>query len=318
MIHQVRAGLLALAFTSLGFSSALAQSTKLTDGFEGTDFTPEGGLYYRENAEQKAGSVEFQGDVVYEGKGALKLSVRSLCAPDDERCSERAEIWEKTDLRVPYDQGVWHGFAVKLADPIPTDDHRYLIAQWKREIDPGADGDFSPFLALRLLNGKLHVTVETNYRPGVDGAKPSAPGTCAPNGVPVWLRPDTNQMRALVTADPNWKFEDGALYTDCTDKMVVTQHKPLPTPDSGWIDFVVYSHPGPEGDGRIELFANGEPIVTVTGMVGHSDKDLGKNQYFKFGPYRAGHSGDWVVYYDQFRRSPDCADVLTDGTCPQF
>ncbi|MCO5062859.1 MAG: polysaccharide lyase [Rhizobiaceae bacterium] len=318
MIHRLCAGLPALALAALVVLPAAAQSTKLTDGFEGTDFAPEGGLYYRENSEQQAGKVEFQNDVVFKGKGALKLSVRALCPVEDERCSERAEIWEQTDLRVPYDQGVWRGFAVKLADPIPMDDHRYLIAQWKREIDPGADGDFSPFLALRLLNGRLHVTVETNYRPGLDGAKPTGPGTCSPNGVPVWLRPGTNQMRALVAADPNWKFEDGALYDGCTDKMTVAQHNPLPTPDSGWIDFVIYSRPGPQGDGRIELFANGKPIVTVTGMIGHSDKDLGKNQYFKFGPYRAGHSGDWTVYYDEFRRSPDCADVLVGGTCPQF
>lgn len=318
MMHRAGAVFLAMAFTSLTLLPAAAQSMKLKDGFEGTDFTPEGGLYYRENDEQKAGKVEFQPDEVYAGKGALKLSVRALCPVEDERCSERAEIWEKTDLRVPYDQGVWFGFAVKFADPIPTDDHRYLIAQWKREIDPGADGDFSPFLALRLLNGKLHVTVETNYRPGLDDARPSGPGTCAPEGVPVWLRPETNQMRALVAADPAWKFEDGALYTGCTDKMTVTQHNPLPTPGSGWIDFAIYSHPGPGGDGRIELFANGKPIVSVTGMVGHSDKDLGKNQYFKFGPYRAGHSGDWTVYYDEFRRSPDCADVLAGGNCPEF
>jgi hypothetical protein len=265
-----------------------------------------------------AGSIKFQHDVVFAGKGALELSVRPLCIIEDDGCSERAEIWEKTAFRVPYDQGVWFGFAVKMADPIPADDHRYLIAQWKREIDHGADGDFSPFLALRLLNGKLHVTVETNYKPGLDGAKPAGPGQCSPGGVPVWLRPETNQMRALVAADPNWEPQDGALYADCTDRITVKQHNPLPAPDSGWIDFVVYSHPGPRGDGRIELFANGKPIVTVTGMIGHGDKDLGKNQYFKFGPYRAGHSGDWTVYYDQFRRSPDCADVLVGSPCPQF
>ncbi|MBX3596137.1 MAG: polysaccharide lyase [Rhizobiaceae bacterium] len=309
----------ALLVSTLIALPASAQSAKLSDGFEGTDFAPEGGLYYRENKEQQAGKVEFQGDEVFEGKGALKLSVRAMCPVEDERCSERAEIWEKTDLRVPYDQGVWHGFAVKLAEPIPSDDHRYLIAQWKREIDPGADGDFSPFLALRLLNGKLHVTVETNYRPGLSDAKPTGKaGICAPNGVPVWLRPDTNQMRALVAADPDWTGKDGELYSGCTDRMNVVQHNPLPKPDSGWIDFAIYTRPGPEGDGRVELFANGKPIVTVTGMVGHNDKDLGKNQYFKFGPYRAGHSDDWVVYYDKFRRSPDCADVLSGGSCPQF
>ena len=95
--------------------------------------------------------------------------MKPLCTAEDEGCSERAEIWERTELRVPYDQGVWYGFAVKFADPIPTDDHRYLIAQWKREIDPGAEGDFSPFLALRVRNGKLFATVETNYIAPDDG-----------------------------------------------------------------------------------------------------------------------------------------------------
>ena len=52
-------------------------------------------------------------------------------------CSERAEVWERPKLRVPYEKGAWFGFAVKFEEPLPQDDHRYLIAQWKREIDPG-------------------------------------------------------------------------------------------------------------------------------------------------------------------------------------
>jgi hypothetical protein len=299
-----------------GCNMALADSAKLVDGFDGSDFAREGGLYYKDNAEQKAGVVEFQKDVVRSGAGALKLSVKPTCPAGDEDCSERAEIWERTKLRPPYDEGVWYGFAVKFAEPIPQDDHRYLIAQWKREIDPGAEGDFSPFLALRLRNGKLFATVETNFRPGLEGASMTGPGICAPKGVPVYLRPDTNQMRALVAADANWKVEDGDYFEGCTDAITVTEHGKMPTPDSGWIDFAILTKPGADGSGHIEIFANGKPVVTVKGMIGHNDKGLGKNQYFKFGPYRAGQSTDWSVYYDDFRRSPDCADVLKDGACP--
>ena len=68
--------------------------------------------------------------------------------------------------------------------------------------------------------------------------------------------------------------------------------------------------PGPDGSGHIELFANGKPIVTVKGHIGHADKGLGKNQYFKFGPYRAAHASEWTLYYDDFRRSPRCATCL--------
>ncbi len=40
------------------------------------------------------------------------------------------------------------------------------------------------------------------------------------------------------------------------------------------------------------------------------------NQYFKFGPYRAADATDWTLYYDDFRRSPRCADVLPQEACP--
>lgn len=289
-------------------------SKVLVDGFDGTGFSEAGGLYYKENFEQSAGIVEFQKQVARNGGGALKLSVKPLCATTATSCSERAEIWEKTALRVPYNEGVWYGFAVKFADPIPADDHRYLIAQWKREIDPGANGDFSPFLALRLRQGKLFATVETNYVG--PAATANAPG-CGGGGTPVWYRPETNQMRALVATDATWTAEDGSLYDACTDAITVVDHgNKLPSPDSGWIDFAIFTKPGPDGSGRIELFANGKPIVTVKGHIGHADPGLGENQYFKFGPYRAAHTTEWTLYYDDFRRSPYCADVLTDGPCP--
>lgn len=312
------------ALPAAGLAMAICTSAQaepgmqvLRDGFDGPTFSEAGGLYYRENFEQSAGHMEFQREVARDGGGALKLSVKPICPPSPDSCSERAEIWERTELRVPYDQGVWYGFAVKFGDPVPTDDHRYLIAQWKREIDPGADGDFSPFLALRMRNGKLYATVETNYiPPAADAGRPAA-GACGPKAVPVWLRPKLNQMRALVATDSTWTPGDGDLFTACTTAIQVAEHgNPLPTPDSGWIDFAIYTKPGPDGSGRIELFANDRPIVTVTGHIGHADAGLGPNQYFKFGPYRAAHTTEWTLYYDDFRRSPNCADVLPAGVCP--
>lgn len=292
----------------------MAFDTTLVEGFDGDGFSAEGGLYYKKNYEQSAGSYEFQNAVARNGGGALKLTIKPLCPFTDDGCSERAEVWEKPALRVPYDQGVWYGFAVKFADPVPQDDHRYLIAQWKREIDPGHPGDFSPFLAFRLRKGKLYATVETNYHPGNGKA---AARTCAADAAPVWLRPKTNQMRALVATTAQWRIEDGALYADCSDKIAVIDrgHK-LPEPQSGWIDFAVYTKPGPRGSGRIEIFANGKWVVTVLGHIGHGDSGLGRNQYFKFGPYRARHTSEWTMYYDDFRRSPNCADVLRGAPCP--
>jgi hypothetical protein len=308
---------LATWFSMVGMGGAMAGDGLLFDGFDGPGFSPRGGLYYKENYEQSAGIVEFQKAVTHSGSGALKLTIRPLCPPRNDGCSERAEIWERPELRVRYDEGVWYGFAVKFGDPVPQDDHRYLIAQWKREIDPGAPGDFSPFLALRLNKGKLFATVETNFHPASAGFAENvsgAPGAC---GTSVWLRPDTNQMRALVATTADWTPGDSSLFGDCTDRIsVIDRGNKLPSPQSGWIDFTIFTQPGPGGSGHIEIFANGKWIVTVRGHIGHADKGLGKNQYFKFGPYRSGHSTEWTMYYDDFRRSPRCADVLRNAPCP--
>ncbi|MDH4439875.1 MAG: polysaccharide lyase [Rhizobium sp.] len=293
-------------------SAVLAQdgrSQKLSDGFDASEFSPEGGLYYRDNAEQASGRYEFQNEIKRNGSGALKLTVNPLCDPGDDECSERAEIWEKTPLRVPYDQGVWYGFAMKMASPIPKDDHRYLMAQWKREIGPEAEGDFSPYLALRLDKGKMFFTIETNFLPG---GPASESGKCPAGTTPVWFRPETRQMRALASAGTDWTEGDASAFPDCTDKISVVSHNPLPTVSTDWVDFAIYSHPDPDGKGRIEIFADKVWIATVKGHIGHGDHGLGKNQYFKFGPYRAGASDIWTVYYDDFRRSPDCVDVLGD------
>jgi hypothetical protein len=275
----------------------------LRDDFDGPDFAPLGGLYYRDNFEQSAGSLEFQSEVKRSGSGALKLSVREIAAAaGGEDHSERAEIWEKTALWAPYGQGMWYGFAVRFADPIPDDEHRYLIAQWKRQILPGAEGDFSPFLALRMTNGKLYATVETNHiAPRADAA---------PTGVPTFFRPRKNQMRALIATDAAWTEADARLFSGSSTALSLEHHgNPLPGPSSGWIEFAIFVKPGPDGDGHIEIIANGKPVVTVKGPIGHADKGLGDRQYFKFGPYRAGHSGVWTLYYDHFRRSPERADL---------
>ncbi|WP_250957483.1 polysaccharide lyase [Rhizobium sp. CG5] len=291
------------------------RSQKLTDGFDGTDFASEGGLYYRENDEQAAGTYTFQSAVKRDGPGALELSVRSLCAAGDNACSERAEIWEKTELRVPYDEPVWYGFSMKLAEPVPQDDHRYLMAQWKREIGPTAEGDYSPFIALRLERGRMFFTVETNL---IAGGPAAQNGHCPAGSTPVWNRPQDKQMRALVATGTDWDDKGVAEFPDCTDQIRTVTHNPLPVASSDWIDFAIYSHPDAKGKGRVEIFADGIWIATVTGHIGHDDVGLGQNQYFKFGPYRAGHPGIWTVYYDNFRRSPDCIDVLGEETCRRF
>ena len=307
---------LAVTLSLIGAPCFASSLKPLYDGFEGMDFSTAGGLYYKRNKEQNAGTVEFQSEVTYKGKRALKLAVRPSCPKDDEDCSERAEVWERPELWVPYDRGVWYGFAVKFADPVPQDNHRYVIAQWKREI-AGTKGDFSPFLALRMNKGRLFATVETNLVTTTRIEPEGKAAECTGGETQVWLRPETNQTRALVATDTNWQMENGARFNACTAELTVTQYgNALPDPKSGWIDFAIYSKPGPDGTGHIEILANGKRIVTVKGRIGHAEHGLGPDQYFKFGPYRDRHDNVWSLYYDEFRRSLDCDDVLKLVPCP--
>ena len=297
-------------------SGPLLAQIVLRDDFDAPDFSPAGQLFYKKNAEQAADGIRFQSDVVRAGSGALQLSVGEHCRKDDADCSERAEVWERPKTHVPYNDGAWYAFSVKFGDPIPQDDHRYVIAQWKREIDDDALTDFSPLLAIRLNRGKLFVTVETDLVPVRRDVGAGTQARCGAGETPVWAQPGRSQVRALVAAQANWSPADGKLFDACTAAIRVETHGGmLPAPESGWIDFVIHSKPGPKGDGRIELIANGAWLATVTGQIGHDGPGLGLNQYFKFGPYRAAGVGTWTMYYDSFRRGPACADV-SDAGCP--
>ena len=78
----VRALLLLIAVGAGAVCAADTVDEKLVDGFDGSDFAPAGGLYYRENSEQSAGTVEFQSLVKRTGSGALKLGVKPNCPAD--------------------------------------------------------------------------------------------------------------------------------------------------------------------------------------------------------------------------------------------
>jgi hypothetical protein len=288
---------------------------RLADDFELGDFAPGGGLYYKDNFEQTAGTVTFQSDDVRNGEGALKLSIMPIC-PDARGCSERAEVWERRDVLARYDSPVWYGFSMKLADPVPEDDHRYVMAQWKRQIIPGAEKDYSPFLALRLDKGKLVVTIDSDSLTVVPLGSEGREAECLPGEAPVNDRTDDGQTRALAAFQEGMPVADWRYVNGCTSDLEVIRHAPgLPAADSGWIDFAFMVQTGPDGDGRIEILANDRWIASVKGRIGHKGEGLGDNQYFKFGPYRAAHETEWTVLYDRFRRGPECKDVASVKAC---
>ena len=306
--------ILAAPFPAMAEEEAWRQ--RLADDFELGDFAPEGGLYYKNNFEQSAGTVEFQSGDVRDGNGALTLSLRPNCSADHDGCSERAEVWERPEVLAPYDKPLWYGFSMKLVEPIPDDAHRYLLAQWKRQLTPEAGKDYSPFLAIRLDRGRLTVTVDSDSLRVFPLGSGERKTGCLPGETPVADRPHDGQTRALIAYEEGmpiteWRYVDG-----CTSDISVVQHAPgLPQAASGWIDLAFFIQTGPKGGGRIDVMANGRLIASATGRIGHAGDGLGEKQYFKFGPYRAAHSTDWTVLYDRFRRGPRCEDVVSEKAC---
>lgn len=316
-MHCIRS-LAAAALLSLAAGHGMADdraALRLADDFELGDFAPDGGLYYKNNFEQSAGTVTFQSDDVRNGKGALKLAIEPIC-PDHDGCSERAEVWERPEVLARYDSPVWYGFSMKLADPVPQDDHRYVMAQWKREIIPGAEKSYSPFFALRLDKGRLIFTIDSDSLDVVPLGSEGRESGCLPGEAPVNDRKKYGQTRALAAYEASMPLTDWRYVDGCTSDLEVIRHAPgLPRAESGWIDFAFMIQTGPNGDGRIEILANDRWIATVKGRIGHQGDGLGDNQYFKFGPYRAANETGWTVLYDRFRRGPTCEDVASPKAC---
>ena len=292
-------------------------SILLHDSFDQTGFAPGGGLFYKQNSEQRAGRVVFGDSAPLRGTGALSLTATGACLPQTIGCSERAEVWERPEVLVPYRSTVWYGLALRLDDPLPQDDRRYVIAQWKREIIPMAEGDYSPFLAIRLYRGSLGITVETDRVPCYPIGGPERRDGCRPGEALVLDRPQARQTRALVAIEAGAVRENYPSYFNaCAPDIQVTHHADLPPAQKGWIDFVIRSQPGPRGNGHVDVMADGVRIVTIRGHIGHSGPGLDTNQYFKFGPYRAPAHLPWSVSYDDFRRGPRCSDVIRLGQYP--
>lgn len=286
----------------------------LKDDFESSDFAAGGGLFYKRNKEQERGFVRFQNEVVRFGQQAIELSVDPSCSGSGTECSERAEVWEKPDIVVNYYKPIWYAFSMQLGKPVPRENHRLVMAQWKREIRAGAAGDYSPFLALRLSSGRLVATVVSD-KAAWEPKDPRHGSTGCPAGHSPAARPDPhNQVRATVAAETAMDefFQE---LPGCSPSIRLVTRAKLPLAESGWIDFVFMVKPDPKGSGAIEIAANGVWVATVEGAIGHDGPGLYDTQYFKFGPYRAGRPDRWTIYFDGFGRSSRCQDLASAELC---
>ncbi len=229
-------------------------------------------------------------------------------------------VSQKNELRLADEHvhkvvdGHWYGFTFRALGAIPTcGTMRSVLAQWKfKYADDRPDDDHaglnanarSPVFALRFDNGVLHATVQSGRCNCLVAKAVGDPDyEAAPSAALAFSL--TDKKRAAFEAvrfEPRCRSsvpgEDGKACTPAPGFKAEFLRKEdgdapapvLPDPREGWvkIDVFIEGTPAPQGwpqGGRIELYANDEPIVRLTNGIGYGDAAPTKVK-FKFGHYR--------------------------------
>ena len=129
-----------------------------------------------------------------------------------------------------------------------------------------------------------------------------------------------SQFRALsFVAEPE-------KYLGSADIEIVPEaNRQLPDPRKGWVDMVYRIRPGrtdneygPHTKGELDIWANGQKIVSVRGNLGATLKKGTPlslvGPYFKFGTYRARVPGTFKFQFDEFSQARSKAGLAS--LCP--
>ncbi|MGO1075201.1 heparin lyase I family protein [Inquilinus sp. CA228] len=224
--------------------------------------------------------------------GCLDTAPGAMFAPEDD---QRAELWLQSTE--PPGTDSWFGFSFRIDSPdAGAGGNRLVVGQWKQS------GSQSPILAQRFKGGAFHLTVEQ--------------ATASPG----------RQCRVLIAWQDGYDFSDFSAGTrsflhgggdelespppapaaECARGLAIDRTAPLPSPFGAWVDMVVHLRVAGRPDDLIEVWADGRPVVTVRGPVG---SPAGRDQYFKFGPYRDPSPAPLVVRFDDFSRGGSFAAV---------
>jgi len=240
--------------------------------------------------------------------GFIELAGHERCRPEDggpydvRIFDERAEIWEADALKLPFGTEIWYRFDMWIDPAIPADDdNRLVIGQWKE------DGSRSPIVAQRFVDRRFTIDVEqdnddpaTAYAGNTDcriyiahdspfAALASAVGV-TPSYLGGALEAHAGFFAGSMAHDPQdtvhaaLPASESSLPT-CAREISVTPHNLLPDVFGRWTRMLYHMKATADASGRLEVWADDQPIVTVTGRIGFRDHRLDQ-QYFKFGPYR--------------------------------
>src|SRR4029077_5441810 len=81
----------------------------------------------------------------------------------------------------------------------------------------------------------------------------------------------------------------------------------LPSPVHAWVDMVYRVRRGRNGQGLVQVWANGRSVVTARGSIGNDG--AGPRSYFKIGMYRDPIADVATLYVDNFRRGRSYQEV---------
>lgn len=264
------------------------------------------GLVYWRNRNPN-GEIDWTGS----GPGVVRLGVRKGAfegaTAGGGAVADRSELREANARQLPSGTPVWYRFGLRVPADFPDTPNRFVAAQMKA---PFADVDAaSPVLAIRIENRRLFATVEQSYDAAADPPPvPPVDGRC-PAGTALASRhdsPEYPQIRVLLATSPDGlPPRRSSEYVVCTPGAQVETFEKLPAVDDGWIELTLFIRTGRQG--RIELYAAGRPVASVTGALG--DANPRERQYFKIGPYRNKAAEPAAIEFRRFRRGATRADL---------
>lgn len=204
---------------------------------------------------------------------------------------QRNELRLQNKYRHPIDDEYWYGLSFRVDGDIPTTGStRWVIGQWKQ-----TNGS-SPILAQRFDNGVFHITVQDGHcrcRIAKASGDPDLKAT------PL----SANPLQCVWTPDNKTKDQGGDLKEgdDCATELTVSrgEHFVLPDPKAAWVNMIYAIRGGRDGNGKIDIYANGEFVARVTGPIGY-DNWRGQKVKFKIGMYRDFLPGTARLHFDRF------------------
>ena len=228
-------------------------------------------------------------------EGSLEITTLAAdtgCIGDPTPC-QRSEIRVREERQIPFGADAWYGFSFRVDGYVdPDDSNRLVIGQWKEQ------SDGSPFIAQRFDNRIFRITVQDSECRAIIAETPS----------------DLGLMHGLLFLTSH--------VMKCTRAPTIRLTPPnpalhiLPDPYGAWVDMVYRIRGGRDGDGLVEVWANGECVVRAEGAIGNRDFG-GPNQYFKFGVYRDKVDYLTRIRIDRFRRAASHHEVDPDfSSCP--